>query len=37
MPRITSGLVDVQARAVSFYVDVLGFRPHHDIPLGDAH
>ena len=38
MPRITitSVFVDDQAKALSFYVDVLGFRPHHDIPLGDA-
>lgn len=38
MPRIdlTSVFVDDQAKALRFYVDVLGFRLKHDIPLGDA-
>lgn len=38
MPRITltSVFVDDQAKALRFYVDVLGFRPRHDVPLGDA-
>lgn len=33
---ITSVLVDDQARALAFYVDVLGFVLKHDIPMGDA-
>ncbi|MDQ3989409.1 MAG: VOC family protein [Actinomycetota bacterium] len=38
MPRITvsSVYVDDQDKALRFYVDVLGFRPKTDIPLGDA-
>lgn len=38
MPRITitSVFVDDQAKALRFYVDVLGFRPRNDIPLGGA-
>lgn len=37
MPRITltSVYVDDQEKALRFYVDVLGFLPKHDIPLGD--
>nr|WP_294693727.1 VOC family protein [uncultured Friedmanniella sp.] len=36
-PRITltSVLVDDQARALSFYTDVLGFWPKTDVPLGE--
>ena len=33
---LTSVYVDDQAKALGFYTDVLGFRKHHDIPLGDA-
>ncbi len=38
MPRITvtSVFVDDQEKALRFYVDVLGFVPKHDIPLGEA-
>jgi len=38
MPRITitSVFVDDQAKAAQFYVDVLGFAPKHDIPLGES-
>ncbi|HWJ53025.1 MAG TPA: VOC family protein [Propionibacteriaceae bacterium] len=32
---ITSVLVDDQAKAHTFYTDVLGFATKHDIPLGD--
>jgi catechol 2,3-dioxygenase-like lactoylglutathione lyase family enzyme len=32
---LTSVLVDDQAKALAFYTDVLGFRPKHDIPLGE--
>ena len=37
MPRITvtSVHVDDQARALSFYTEVLGFTLKHDIPAGD--
>jgi catechol 2,3-dioxygenase-like lactoylglutathione lyase family enzyme len=34
--NITSVLVDDQASALAFYVDVLGFVLKHDIPMGDA-
>lgn len=33
---ITSVIVDDQAKAERFYVDVLGFVKKHDIPLGEA-
>lgn len=33
--RLTSLFVDDQNAARAFYVDVLGFRIRHDIPLGD--
>lgn len=38
MPRITvtSVFVDDQDKALGFYVDVLGFQPKNDIPLGAA-
>lgn len=38
MPRIimTSVFVDDQAKAYSFYTDILGFQLKHDIPIGDA-
>jgi catechol 2,3-dioxygenase-like lactoylglutathione lyase family enzyme len=38
MPRITitSVFVDDQAKAAQFYVDVLGFVPKHDVPLGES-
>ena len=38
MPRITitSVFVDDQEKALRFYVDVLGFQPKNDVPLGDA-
>ncbi len=32
---LTSVLVDDQAKALSFYTDVLGFETKHDIPLGE--
>ena len=37
MPRITltSVFVDDQEEALRFYVDVLGFRPKNDVPLGE--
>ena len=31
---VTSVFVDDQAKALTFYTDVLGFRPKRDIPLG---
>ncbi|WP_415953920.1 VOC family protein [Streptomyces sp. KLOTTS4A1] len=34
--HITSVFVDDQAEAEHFYVDKLGFRKKHDIPLGNA-
>lgn len=35
MPRITLTAVNVdEEKALRFYVDVLGFRPKTDIPLG---
>jgi catechol 2,3-dioxygenase-like lactoylglutathione lyase family enzyme len=33
--RLTSVYVDDQRAALDFYTQVLGFRVHHDIPLGD--
>jgi catechol 2,3-dioxygenase-like lactoylglutathione lyase family enzyme len=33
---VTSVLVDDQAKALTFYTDVLGFVKKADIPLGDA-
>ena len=32
---LTSLYVDDQAKARTFYTDVLGFRKHHDVPIGD--
>jgi catechol 2,3-dioxygenase-like lactoylglutathione lyase family enzyme len=32
---MTSVLVDDQEKALRFYTDVLGFRPKHDVPLGE--
>ena len=32
---LTSIFVDDQRAALAFYTDVLGFRKHHDIPIGD--
>jgi catechol 2,3-dioxygenase-like lactoylglutathione lyase family enzyme len=34
--ELTSVFVDDQRKALAFYTDVLGFRAHHDIPLGAA-
>ena len=34
--RLTSVMVDDQAKARDFYTLMLGFRVKHDIPLGDA-
>jgi catechol 2,3-dioxygenase-like lactoylglutathione lyase family enzyme len=34
--NLTSVFVDDQRAALAFYTDVLGFRKHRDIPLGDA-
>ena len=33
--QLTSIYVDDQRAALAFYTDVLGFSPHHDIPVGD--
>jgi glyoxylase I family protein len=33
--KLTSVLVDDQDKALAFYTDVLGFRPRHDIPVGE--
>jgi catechol 2,3-dioxygenase-like lactoylglutathione lyase family enzyme len=33
--KFTSILVDDQSRALAFYTDVLGFRKHSDIPMGE--
>ncbi len=33
--ELTSVFVDDQATALAFYTDVLGFRKHRDIPLGE--
>lgn len=33
--RLTSVYVDDQRAALAFYTEVLGFRVHHDIPIGD--
>jgi catechol 2,3-dioxygenase-like lactoylglutathione lyase family enzyme len=33
--NLTSIFVDDQRAALAFYTDVLGFRKHHDIPVGD--
>jgi catechol 2,3-dioxygenase-like lactoylglutathione lyase family enzyme len=33
--NLTSIFVDDQRAALAFYTDVLGFRKHHDIPIGD--
>ena len=33
--NLISVLVDDQAKALAFYTDVLGFRPKHDVPLGE--
>ncbi|NJC21009.1 putative enzyme related to lactoylglutathione lyase [Arthrobacter pigmenti] len=32
---LTSLFVDDQRAALAFYTDVLGFKKHHDIPLGE--
>lgn len=32
---LTSVLVDDQDKALRFYRDILGFRPKHDIPMGE--
>ena len=32
---LTNVFVDNQAKALAFYTDVLGFKKHHDIPLGE--
>jgi catechol 2,3-dioxygenase-like lactoylglutathione lyase family enzyme len=32
---VTSILVDEQEKALTFYRDILGFEPKHDIPLGE--
>jgi catechol 2,3-dioxygenase-like lactoylglutathione lyase family enzyme len=32
---LTSILVDDQAKALSFYTDVLGFEKKNDVPLGE--
>ena len=34
--RLTSVMVDDQAKARDFYTRVLGFRVKHDVPLGEA-
>ncbi|MCY4068942.1 MAG: VOC family protein [Acidimicrobiaceae bacterium] len=32
---LTNVIVDDQAEALAFYTEVLGFRKHHDVPVGD--
>ena len=32
---LTNVLVDDQAKALAFYTEVLGFRKHHDVPVGE--
>ena len=34
--HLTSVFVDDQRAALDFYTGVLGFEPHHDIPVGDG-
>jgi len=33
--KLTSVMVDDQAKALSFYTDVLGFEKKHDVPVGE--
>ena len=33
--KITSVMVDDQAKALAFYTDILGFVKKHDVPLGE--
>ncbi|GAS98211.1 glyoxalase/bleomycin resistance protein/dioxygenase [Mycolicibacterium canariasense] len=33
--NVTSVLVDDQDKALRFYTEVLGFRPKHDVPMGE--
>jgi catechol 2,3-dioxygenase-like lactoylglutathione lyase family enzyme len=33
--QLTSIYVDDQRTALAFYTDVLGFRKHHDVPIGE--
>jgi catechol 2,3-dioxygenase-like lactoylglutathione lyase family enzyme len=33
--KLTSIMVDDQAKALGFYTDVLGFRKKHDLPVGE--
>lgn len=33
--KLTSVMVDDQARVQTFYTDVLGFRTKHDVPVGE--
>jgi catechol 2,3-dioxygenase-like lactoylglutathione lyase family enzyme len=33
---LTTLYVDDQAKALTFYTDVLGFQKHQDVPIGDA-
>ena len=33
--KLTSIMVDDQAKALTFYTDVLGFRKKHEIPVGE--
>ncbi len=33
--KLTSIFVDDQSKALAFYTDVLGFRPKHDVPVGE--
>ena len=33
--KVTSVMVDDQAKALTFYTDVLGFEKKHDVPLGE--
>ena len=32
---LTNVIVDDQAEALAFYTEVLGFRKHHDVPVGE--
>lgn len=36
MIKLTSVMVDDQAKAEKFYTEVLGFQKKHDIPMGEA-
>ena len=33
--KLTSLMVDDQAKALKFYTEILGFKPKHDVPVGE--